>query len=242
MQSINRINSISVKIFALGGLIMGFAGCRFGNYSDPPPSSKFKTIELYRTEPKAFATAVYYSDNTNEVRETSLSALPAEVLMVYSDPVYFLEPKDDPENAYFLSTTHDASTLTRVNEQGKIDSVLHSEEVPLWKSTTCTTKLTMVQEGEFDRSTPGVIPSSRGQMIPYQGRLKIGVTMVRSFMGDCTDDFADIARCYQTPAGCTPAEVDGARALLDLYVSYGQVLRIEDLSRVKALVYLVDFE
>ena len=234
-------------------LLLTPSACRFGNYSEPPKNNNtsiYSTIQLYLTEPSQLQTVVIYNDATPTSSNSNapLAAIPSSVMNVFTDPVYYAVPTDTKQLPLFADINQSHSLSTAVDKNGVIKYEYDSSIVTLWKNPKCVTQVQMFQEGSFDKTHGAgtVLTFPDGSTSKTAGRLNLTFTYLRVIDGgatqECSQDLQYLAQCYQTGTGCTSDELKSANALFDLYVNRGGVLKIEDVTKIKALAYIVHFQ
>ena len=99
----------------------------------------------------------------------------------------------------------------------------------------------MLQEGNLDRTSPGTtLLQGAHAPKPVSGHLKMDITVLQAFSGDCADDMTELAACYQNGTGCDADQLARAQ-LFSLYVQTG-ALDIHNASKINGLVYIVHLE
>lgn len=228
-------------------------GCRFGNYSEPPKgTSRFSSIELFRTLPLRFETyAIYQDDTQNQNSSTPLSAIPASILDNFTNPLYLAEPVSTPGIKLFIGTGQTACMTdpensscigTLINSDDTITVSTSSPYTQFGSDPACTMNLQMQQLGFLDRSRPGTITYSDGSKGVIGGDLILEFRLIRNFKGDCSGILQVLADCYSTGTGCSTDELYWANQLFDLYVRQSGTLKIEDATKIKTLAYVVHFD
>jgi hypothetical protein len=244
-----RLVSITLVAFTLATA----PGCRFGNYSEPPKNVKnFSSIELFRTQPKKFETFAIYQDNTQSQNSTTpLSAIPASILDNFTDPLYIAEPVATPGVKLFIGLSQTAcmadpanSTCigTVVDKDGYITVSTSSDYTQFGSNPACTMNLQMQQLGYLDRTSPGTLTYSDGTTGTIGGDLLLEFRLIRNFKGDCSGILQTLADCYTSGNGCSTDELYWANQLFDLYVRQSGTLKIEDVTKIKTLAYIVHFD
>jgi|GEM_PF-3360212 len=235
---------------ALGSvLLLTLSACRFGNYSEPPKPDQntldggLKSVELFSTHPTLFQTAVVYTDDTQAQIQVPIAEIPQSILNIFSDPLYFVVKNDADQTSGFIGQNGTDSEITGFDQNGNIRLDFAAENAhALWENPDCLTQEQISHDGTLDRSHPTSMQIG-DDTYPIAGRLNLDRISMRVIAGDCVSDLQQLAECYQDPSTCKDSnEWNTATQLLDLYVRQSGVLKIEDVSRIKALAYGVHFE
>lgn len=241
---------------------MFLSGCRFGNHSESAKPivnpSIYQSIEFFFTKPKSFQTKVILNSiggpdmvvhsNTN----APLSYIPASVLNVMTDPVYFATYKDPSRYPIFRDYRDSVSLPTLLDAEGNISFQYPNENTEpttrvLLSNPNCLTQWEVLESGGFDRSKPGQIQYEDGTLAPVAGNVSLTYTfsqVIVSVDGDnnCDADLTYLANCYKDGAGCSADDLYDARSLFDLYVKQTGVLNIDDAAKLKAMEYIIHYE
>ena len=233
--------------------LMSLAGCRFGNYSEPPKgTSRFTSIELFRTLPLKFETfAIYQDDTQTQNNSTPLSAIPPSILDNFTNPLYLAEPVATPGIKLFIGIAQtdcmadpaNSSCIgTVVNDDDTITVSTSAPYSQFGSDPACSMNLQMQQLGFLDRSHPGTLTYSDGTTGVIGGDLVLEFRLIRNFKGDCSAILKTLADCYSNGTGCTTDELYWANQLFDLYIRQSGTLKIEDATKIKTLAYVVHFD
>jgi hypothetical protein len=231
------------------------SGCRFGNYADvaqpiPDPNAAagtIKTFELFFTQPTALQVAVFYNDTTptGENDTVPLSAIPADTLSTFSDPLYYAIPVDPSASSMFIGVNGTSFVNTTVDASGNITSPAPDDAQPLRTDPNCLIEVQDDETGVLDRSTPGTYQFSGGPAA-VSGHLKMSYTRYNVLFpqtaGACDTDLNYLAQCYLVGTGCSADDLDQAQQLFDLYVKQAGILDLSNVTKIKALAYSIQLE
>ena len=236
-------------------LLLLCSGCRLGNYASPDPNaaataSKYKTQELFYTQPTQLQTIALFSDGNGGSTNASnanvtVSAVPTSVLQTFSNPVYFVTQTDTTKSPMFIGFNQSSYLSTALDASGNISASTTSSAATLWSNPNCQTALQITQTGTLDRTTPGTATFSDGSTAAIAGHAKITFSYMRAISGDCSADLLSLANCYTTGSGCATGELSAAESLFDLYAKQSGIIDLTNtalVSKIIGLAYTVTFQ
>ncbi|MBS1959952.1 MAG: hypothetical protein JST80_10800 [Bdellovibrionales bacterium] len=222
-------------------LVISASGCRFGNYAEPT-QSQYRSIDLYFTQARTFETAVTYTNNTgNQNNNAPLISIPSNIRNTFTNPVYFIVPKDLTQSPMFVGMNQTNYLSTTIKDDGTIGEGYSTLPTQFWSSPDCQTWISVAQAGSFDDTHGGTVTFGDGSKSPVKGSLSLDFYYSRELAGDCAGDLQRLATCYANGAGCDTDELNAASTLFDTWVRTG-ILNMTDATRIKKLEYLVHFE
>jgi hypothetical protein len=234
MMKLQRIAFRNMTMLAL----LFLSACRFGNYTEVPKSGTDYTLTALATQATGLQSIVMYHDGTprSENLNTPLNAIPSAINNTFTNPVNWVVPTNSSMAQFFYSSMG-YSLPTKIDSTETILDEQYTDVVQLWKNPNCLTQVQYFQDGYIDRTR--TTSKTKGQLV-------MDLTVIRVIEGlnaptDCAADLAELAACYQNPGTCPTGSVDAARTLFDLWVQYGGVLNLNQVSQMNALAYVVQF-
>ncbi len=241
----------SLSLFLFASSLLFLSGCRFGNHADEaqplPRKDSYLSKEYFSTEAKTFQTKVTFNDSGGNLQtstnpQTSLSAVPARILQVFTNPHVFAMIDDADKTPIFVNYGWTDYYETKIENGNTIAYEAPSGVFTFMYDSTCKTQSLVTMEGALDRTHPSVINLGGGEILNIAGRTQLDFTYSRVLTGNCHDDLYLLAYCYINGAGCNTDELQFSHDILDLYVNQGGVLNINDVVNLKSLEYKVHFE
>lgn len=228
------------------------SGCRFGNHADEaqplPMKDSYLSKEYFSTVAKVFETKATINDaggnpQSTTNNQTILSAVPAKILDVFTNPHVFAVVDNAAKTPIFVN--YEWTNYYETKTEGDGNTIAYeasSGPYTFMYNSACTSQSLMTMEGVLDRTQPSVINIGGGETLSIAGHTVMDFTYSRRISGDCHDDLELLAYCYANGAGCNTYELQFAHDILDLYVNQAGVLNINDVVNLKSLEYKVRFE
>ncbi|MBY0470792.1 hypothetical protein K2X30_06440 [bacterium] len=228
-----------------------FSGCRFGNkevYQENPD----KISGFYQTAPHNVQACAVLSSATT-CQPATVNHLPDTFTLIFSNPVAMVQKKIDSPAGYFAhlqgvmgDPTYKYTLGINIFSDGTLGSDQLTQASTYWPSSTCTSQISLVEDGTYKIYATPIENASLGLHI--KGEIALNVQLAEILGDQCATALAQMKACYLNEADCGGANAaENTDRHLDVVARFDNfislnVLNANDIPNLKALAYSVDYQ